>query len=131
MKHLFILLLVVVVVFGLWDLGWKLAGVPPLLPWQLKGLLRKQPRDTLLVDVRTSAEYNLFHIPGAVHMPEALNQPQPPPGDGPDKTIVLVCMTGHRSPVAAKLLQGHTKGRVVNLTWGMLGWLATLGRVTR
>jgi len=131
MKQLLVLLLVVAVVFGLWDLGWKMAGVPPLFPWQLKGLLRQQPQKTLLVDVRTAAEYKLFHIPGAVHMPELLANPQPLPGDGADKTVVLVCMTGHRSPVAAKLLQRHTQGRVVNLTWGMLGWLATLGRVTR
>lgn len=130
MKHLMILLLVVAVVFGVWDLGWKLAGVPPMFPWQLKRLLREQPHKTLLVDVRTSAEYKMFHIPGAVHMPEVLASPHSLPGDGPDKTVVLVCMTGHRSPVAAKLLQSHTKGRVVNLTWGMLGWLATLGRVT-
>lgn len=131
MKNYLPLLLVLVLFFGVWDLGWKMAGVPPLLPWQLKRMLREKPENVLLVDVRTPVEYNLFHIPGAVNLPELLKEPQAPPGDGPNKVLVVICMTGHRSPVAAKTLQDKTQAKVVNLTWGMLGWVMYFGPVTR
>lgn len=131
MKTILLLLAFVLLFFGVWDFGWKLAGVPPLFPWQLKRMLREEPEKVVLLDVRTPAEYNLFHIPNALHVPDLLTTPSPPTGDSPDKLLVLVCMTGHRSPVAARLLKAKTKGQVVNLTWGMLGWLASFGKVSR
>jgi len=131
MKSALVLLAVLVLVFGVWDLVWKYAGVSPLFPWQLKRMLREEPQRLVLLDVRTGFEYGLFHIPGAKHAPELLANPAPPAQDGPDKLLVLICMTGHRSPVAAKRLQEAAQGRVVNLTWGMLGWLASFGPVTR
>ena len=38
------------------------------------------------------------------------------------KTVVVICMTGHRSPMVAYGLEKAGFARVYNLTWGMVGW---------
>lgn len=117
----------------LWDVGWSLAGVNQMMPWRLKSLLREQPEKVRLIDVRTDVEYKLFHIPGAQHRPDLLLDPTllEAPAD-PETATVIICMTGHRSPLVAKGAAGSlTESKVYNLTWGMLGWLLTAGRVTR
>ncbi|BCS88767.1 rhodanese-like domain-containing protein [Pseudodesulfovibrio sediminis] len=106
-----------------WDLGWwYVAGVPPMAPWSLKAV-REQGAGPVIIDVRSPAEYAYFHIPGAVNVPYpatlaelAMVSPDPL------KPVVVVCMTGHRSPpVARQLMQGGYTD-VHNLTWGMLAW---------
>ena len=39
-----------------------------------------------------------------------------------DEPVVIICMTGHRSPIVAHQLKKHGYNRVYNLTWGMLAW---------
>jgi rhodanese-related sulfurtransferase len=132
-----LLLAFVLIVFVVWDIGWMLAGVRPLFPWQLKSMLQQHPEKLVLLDVRTAAEFRLLHIPGARHTPDILAGGELPEDlrprlqAAPDSMVVLICMTGHRSPVAAKMLQSRLDVPVVNLTWGMLGWLAVLGPVER
>ncbi len=126
------LIVVLVLFFVVWDIGWMFAGVRPLFPWQLKTMLREHPENLVLVDVRTPVEYGLFHIPGAKLVPEVLEGGELPPEvrePRPGSTVVMICMSGHRSPIAAKQLQTRIKAPVVNLTWGMLGWLASFGPV--
>jgi rhodanese-related sulfurtransferase len=116
-KLLFFLLLLVV---G-WDLLWALLGVKALFPWQLSEKRAQDPSDLVLLDVRTPWEFHWFHLPGAQNvpfekgLPDHLTIPR-------NKTVVVICMTGHRSPpVAYRLLkEGYTQ--VYNLTWGMAGW---------
>ena len=40
----------------------------------------------------------------------------------PAKRIVIICMTGHRSPVVARRLKKRGYTNVYNLTWGMWAW---------
>lgn len=105
-----------------WDLGWWVAGVRPMAAWRLKRLLRDHPERVALVDVRTPAEYRLFHIPGAEHRPDLLGGSGRPAADDPGRDLVVVCMTGHRSPVAAYGLKDAHPGRVYNLVGGMVAW---------
>lgn len=106
-----------------WDLGWwYVADVSPMTPWSLKAA-RSQGDGPVIIDVRSPAEYAFFHIPGAINVPYpatlaelALVSPDP------NKPVVVVCMTGHRSPpVARQLMQGGYTD-VHNLTWGMVAW---------
>lgn len=118
MKKLVLLLLALVV---LWDPVWTFLGVPPLFPWQLAAEYRPRHPDLVLLDVRTPREFSWFHIPGARNVPfspdlaQRLDIPR-------DQTLVVICMTGHRSVLVARNLQKRGYGKVYNLTGGMAGW---------
>ncbi|EHJ48734.1 Rhodanese-like protein [Solidesulfovibrio carbinoliphilus subsp. oakridgensis] len=114
----FVLFLLVLLV--LWDVAWLMAGVGQTLPWRLK-TMRKDGAGPQLLDVRTPAEYALFHIPGAVNRPDAFGKNAKDLGLDPDRPVVVVCMTGHRSPFVAKRLADQGLA-ATNLTWGMAGW---------
>ncbi|MEZ7196476.1 rhodanese-like domain-containing protein [Pseudodesulfovibrio karagichevae] len=116
-------ILIVVALFALWDVCWWLAGVRPVSPWALRAALKKGA-PPILVDVRTPGEYELFHIPGAVNVPYpatlnglALAAPDP------DRPVVVVCMTGHRSPPTVRQMQKGGYTSVRNLTGGMAAWV--------
>ncbi|MGE4299277.1 MAG: rhodanese-like domain-containing protein [Desulfovibrionaceae bacterium] len=111
-----------------WDPLWRLAGVRQLFPWELRRMLASNPGGVALLDVRTPLEYGLFHIRGARNVPRLPVAPELG-RDPAARPRVVVCMTGHRSPLAAWRMRGD--GETYNLTWGMLGWLVTGGPVER
>ena len=113
--------LVVILLFVVWDAAWWLLGVKPLFPWQLDRQLRSGQSDLFLLDVRTPMEFAWFHLPEALNLPDALDKgkmAQLPK----ERQLVVICMTGHRSPLVAYTLKRQGFNRVYNLTWGMLGW---------
>ena len=114
-------ILILLLLIG-WDLGWYLAGVMPLFPWQLKKLLKGKRDPISLIDVRTRWEYNWFHIKGAANIPELLYDVEALPAKGKEEPVVVICMTGHRSPLVAYRLKKKGFIKVYNLTWGMLAW---------
>jgi len=115
---LFILIMLVA-----WDLGWwYVAGVQPVGPWTVKSEVEREMGPTI-IDVRSPVEFDLFHIPGAVNVPYpatlaelAMVSPDP------NSPVVVVCMTGHRSPPVANQLKKGGYTQVRNLTWGMAAW---------
>jgi len=122
------LLVFFVLFFVAWDLAWMAAGVDQTPPWRLRDMLGASPRPQLL-DVRTRGEFALFHIPGAISRPDALSADPASLGLDPSRPVVVVCMTGHRSPFVAKMFAA--KGFAAsNLTWGMLGWVLAGGAFT-
>ena len=105
-----------------WDIAWYMAGVRPIFPWQLKKLLQKDRRQVRLIDVRTPVEFNWFHIQGADNKPELITGNLVLPQIDKEKPVVVICMTGHRSPPVAYRLKKRGFKNVYNLTWGMLAW---------
>ena len=75
-----------------------------------------------VLDVRTDAEWNAGHIPGAVHvplgrLPERLaSLPRTVP-------LVVHCQGGTRSAIAASLLRAQGFDDVTNLAGGFAGWV--------
>ena len=129
--RLLLLFALLVLLWLAWDLLAPLFGVRQMPPWRLRRRLAEgQP--PLLVDVRTPQEFNWFHIPGAINAPfgstgfDAVLKLHSRPG-GPPLKVVVVCMTGHRSPLVAWSLKRAGFGEVSNLTWGMAGWKLTGG----
>ncbi len=117
------ILIVVIVVLMLWDLGWWFGfGVSPMSPWRLK-MLVNQGRAPVLIDVRTPAEFDSFHIPEAINVPYPATLAELAFAS-PDSThpVLVICMTGHRSPPVVKQMQDGGYTNVHNLTWGMLAW---------
>lgn len=116
------ILIIVVLFFMVWDAVWWALGVKPLFPWQLKSKLDSGSSDLLLLDVRTPMEFGWFHIPEAKNDPNPLLETKSIREVSPDQPMVIICMTGHRSPIMAYLLKKKGFTHVYNLTWGMLGW---------
>ncbi len=115
-----LLFILLVIVLG-WDLFWALLGVKPLFPWQLQQQMARDSSAPALLDVRTSWEFHWFHLPGAQNVPFEKGLPRDL-AIPREKAVVVICMTGHRSPpVAYRLLQAGYP-RVYNLTGGMAGW---------
>ncbi len=82
---------------------------------------RHQDAHVTLVDVRELNEWNLFRIPGAVHVPLAAVGHRaaeiPRQGD-----VVLYCGSGNRSAVAADTLRELGYENVSSLAGGIRGW---------
>ncbi|WP_243544581.1 rhodanese-like domain-containing protein [Pseudodesulfovibrio tunisiensis] len=115
-------LLLLLILLVAWDVAWWMGGVGPASPRTLK-LEINEGRAPVILDVRTRAEFEAFHIPGAINLPMPPDQADLERAV-PDKAmpVVVICMTGHRSPPIAKLLQREGYTNVRNLTWGMTAW---------
>jgi rhodanese-related sulfurtransferase len=81
---------------------------------------RLADRSALVIDVRQPAEWRKGHIRGSLNLPlTQLGRRLPKLPN--DKTIVVVCASGHRSAVAARTVR-RAGYRVENLKGGMRGW---------
>ena len=118
MKAIILLLLFII---G-WELFWYLNGVKPVFPWQLSRWLRSAKRDLRLIDVRSTFEYKWFHIEGSENRPELAFMFKDFKEKNMDRQIVIICMTGHRSPIVAHRLKKKGYRNVYNLVWGMWAW---------
>ena len=114
-------IIILLLIIG-WDFAWYLAGVKPMFPWHLKKLLKGKGDQITLIDVRTPREYDWFHIRSAVNKPELLSDIDALPAKSKAGPLIVICMTGHRSPLVAYRLKKRGYKKVYNLTWGMLAW---------
>ena len=79
--------------------------------------------DTLLLDVRTAAEYAAGHLPGSINIP--LGRLPRRLAELPRRASTLVyCQGGSRSPIAASVLQARGWGEIVEMRDGYEGWQA-------
>ena len=115
----------------LWDVFWWLTGIKPIMPGTLKGILSEDHKKVLLLDVRTPFEYHWFRIPNTTSQPTLLVNPKALPPTDPKRPIVVVCLSGHRSAVAAYRLRKLGFQNVSYLIGGMLAWLLSGGPTVR
>jgi rhodanese-related sulfurtransferase len=116
-----IIIILALLIFG-WDFAWYVAGVKPIFPWQLKRRLNSSKKDAKLIDVRTRFEFNWFHIKGAENHPVPGLDPTRLDKMDKEKPVVVICLSGHRSPGVVHRLKKLGFKEVYNLTWGMLFW---------
>jgi rhodanese-related sulfurtransferase len=74
----------------------------------------------ILLDVRESPEWRAGHAPGARHIPLS-HLPARMKDLPPQRTVITVCRSGHRSALAARMLAREGR-EVINLSGGMHGW---------
>jgi len=117
-----------VLAFPLWDLLWYALGVRRTMPLDLKEMLHS--KGPFIIDVSSGPEYRMLHIPSAVNRPDLLGRPKPLPFST-HQPLVVVCSTGHRSPLVVKRLQNMGYQNVTALAWGMLGWKLAGGKTTK
>jgi rhodanese-related sulfurtransferase len=113
------------------NLWWLPFGrVPEISAGQLSQMLAGgQPQ---LIDVRTPVEFNAGHIEGAVNVPiYDLRRDLPSLKLDPNRPIVAICATAHRSPPAVRLLRAAGYNNAVQLKSGMISWHAARLPTTR
>lgn len=84
-----------------------------------------------LLDVRTPAEFETAHIPGAYNVPlDLLKEHRAELRGHLDEDVVLICHSGARATQAERTLAGVGLPNVKVLTGGMVAWRGVVGPVT-
>ncbi|WP_027661293.1 rhodanese-like domain-containing protein [Salinispora fenicalii] len=84
-----------------------------------------------LLDVRTPAEFDTAHIPGAYNVPlDQLKEHRAELRSHLDEDVVLICHSGTRATQARRTLAGIGLPNVKVLTGGMVAWRRSVGPVT-
>ena len=104
-------------------------GVPQMSVEELDRRLDDEP-PPLVIDVREPFEYDVSHLPGAIHA-QGADIAELVAASEPDRPIILYCSVGYRSSAAvADLIQLNDPeigGRVWNLEGSIFEW-ANSGR---
>ena len=96
---------------------------PVLTPAQLTQAMADTPGARLL-DVRTPAEYETAHIPGAYNVPrDVLGEHAREIRSVPDP-VILICQSGQRARVAEEALRQGGMANLHVLEGGVNGWIA-------
>ncbi|HEX6884635.1 MAG TPA: rhodanese-like domain-containing protein [Planctomycetota bacterium] len=88
------------------------------------------PRAPLVLDVRTSNEWNAGHIEGAQHvvLDDLARSLERIPRE---RELVVVCKSGYRSSIARSQLEAAGFARVTDLVGGMDAWAGAAGACAR
>lgn len=82
----------------------------------------------IVLDVRTQEEYDEKHIPDCVHIPIDKNDVEPFKSEvqkqlaDKNAKIIVYCMSGFRSDIAAKAMSTLGYKNLYNMTDGIEGW---------
>ena len=104
--------------------------VEEIMPWDLEEKL-KAGESPLLLDVREPAEYDAMHIEGTIAVPRGVlesaceydyDETEPELVEARNREVVVICRSGHRSVLAARVLQELGYQKAVSLKTGMRGW---------
>ncbi len=95
------------------------AGAKPLSPWKT----HKLPEDTWIVDVRTKAEFQWNRLSGAENYPWGLGLYDAASVHPKDRPVLVMCFSGHRSPLVTVMLRRMGFETVYNLHWGLLYYM--------
>ncbi len=116
----FLLVVVALVGWMLWQKFVPPKGVTNINVQELEQLLAKR-EDCYFIDVRETHEYKAGHIRGMKNIPllELHNRRNRIPQQ---KQIVLICRSGRRSRIAARMLAKQGFSRIANVRGGMLAW---------
>ena len=94
-------------------------GVPQMSIEELDRRLKDDP-PPLVIDVREPFEYDVSHLPGAVHA-QGDNIAELVADTAPDRPIVLYCSVGYRSSAAVADLIQLNDPEIGNRVWNLEG----------
>jgi len=87
----------------------------------VKQAFARSKRGARLVDVRSGGEFKAGHPKGALSVPPGLIK-KDQTGLGRDDEILVICLSGHRSPRQARRLAEMGYTRVSNVQGGLHAW---------
>ncbi|HEY5086939.1 MAG TPA: rhodanese-like domain-containing protein [Gemmatimonadaceae bacterium] len=85
-------------------------------------IVQKRQGDTVFLDVREPSEWNLGHVPDAIHIPRGQLEGKVEALVDRDKNVVIYCAGGSRSALAADTLRQMGYEHVASLKGGFRGW---------
>lgn len=85
--------------------------------------------DVVFVDVREANEWNLFRIPGAVHLPLGDVRARVRDAVDTERRVVVYCARGNRSALAADAMSELGYTDVVSMAGGIMAWMNAGGEV--
>lgn len=91
-----------------------------ITPKDLDRKIKENP-NIVLIDVRTPEEYRNGHINGALLYPLG-NEAKIAKDYAPDRELILVCRSGQRTKIAAKVLDAYKFKHLSHLQGGMEAW---------
>lgn len=97
--------------------------VEEIEPRELGDRLQNDGRDLQLLDVRSAIEYAEGHVANTRNVP-ITDLPDRLAGLGldPARPVIAICLSGHRSVPAYRLLKRAGYTQVFSLSGGMLAW---------
>ncbi len=104
-------------------------SVPEISPDELRRMLERD-EPVVLLDVRTTLEFDRGHLPGARSVPVQQLSSSLDDLQIPDSSIIVaICKTAHRSIPAVRLLRRHGF-EARQLRGGMDAWRKIFGKAT-
>jgi len=97
------------------------AAPAPVATIDVKEAFSRQTRGAKLIDVRSAAEFRGSHPKGARSVPPAAIKGDQT-GLKRDDELLVICLSGHRSPGQAKHLAGMGFTSVTNVHGGLMAW---------
>lgn len=91
--------------------------------------MRARGESAVYLDVREPNEWNLGHLPGAMHIPRGTLETKVEAVVPRDRKVVIYCASGNRSALAADTLQQMGYADVASMSGGFTGWAQSGGDV--
>jgi rhodanese-related sulfurtransferase len=106
--------------------------VEEITPRELQDKLLNDGADLQLIDVRSTVEYAAGHAANTRNVPiTALPKQLVKLGLDPTRPVIAICLSGHRSVPAYRLLKRAGYSQVYSLSGGMSAWWAARLPTTR
>jgi rhodanese-related sulfurtransferase len=91
-------------------------------PAEVLARIQSGKADYLLVDVRTAKEFKLWHLPGAINIPNReIATPESIAKLPRDKELIVYCNSGHESSKVLSVLR-ILEFRALGMKWGVMAW---------
>lgn len=91
--------------------------------------LHRNHGDVVYLDVREQREWNLFRIPGAVHVPLGMVRERVVACVPCQKHVLVYCARGGRAALAADAMHELGYANVACVAGGVLGWVFAGGEL--
>jgi rhodanese-related sulfurtransferase len=91
--------------------------------------MRERGEDLAIIDVREDREWNLGHLPGAVHVARGTLEGTIEGAVPRERKVVLDCARGNRSALAADTMREMGYRDVTSMTGGIQSWVDAGGEI--
>ncbi|XUX00423.1 MAG: rhodanese-like domain-containing protein [Dehalogenimonas sp.] len=110
---------------------WLFVGrIPDVTPVEARGMLIDSRTPTLLVDIRSSEDFNKSHLTGAINWPkpeiDALESNREIPGQFEEARLLLYCNSGIDSAKATQTLRRDFGIQAYNVAGGLEAWIGSI-----